>query len=277
MATYDIKTLQSALLESFKEMDSVFRQHNLRYFLVSGTMLGAVRHKGFIPWDDDIDIAMPRKDYELLLKNHKEWLPAHLEFICGEEDSNYPLPYGKIQDARTTVIEKTYRDYVGGIFVDIFPLDGVPNPGTFAHWMHFARFRFWRKIIYFVYRDPFKHGKSLNSIVPLLCQKLIGKERAQRKIRQVLMESDYEKSAYVSEHYCRNIFTIKKEVFGTPTLYDYEDTSLYGVEQADKYLTIEYGNYMQLPPENKRQQHNFHFLNLNMPYREYANTDKANQ
>ena len=139
MADYDIRPLQLHLQENLKVLDEVFRSHGLRYFLVSGTMLGAVRHKGFIPWDDDVDLGMPRDDYERLIANSKEWLPDYLEFICAEKDSNYPLPFGKIQDSRTTLIEKTYRDYVGGVYIDIFPLDGVSSSKV-KRTCHFKKF-----------------------------------------------------------------------------------------------------------------------------------------
>ena len=78
MGNYDIRTLQLYLLENLKTLHSVFEKHNLRYYLVSGTMLGAVRHKGFIPWDDDIDLGMARADYERFIEHSKEWLPEHL-------------------------------------------------------------------------------------------------------------------------------------------------------------------------------------------------------
>ena len=75
------------------------KEHNLRYYIWAGTQLGAVRHGGFIPWDDDIDIAMPRKDYDLLIANAKEWLPNPYEMVCAENDENYPIAFAKIKIA----------------------------------------------------------------------------------------------------------------------------------------------------------------------------------
>lgn len=75
MATYDIRPLQLRILKNLLAIDKVCKEHNLRYYIMAGTMLGAVRHKGFIPWDDDLDIGMPRADYDLLMTNAKEWLP----------------------------------------------------------------------------------------------------------------------------------------------------------------------------------------------------------
>lgn len=79
MATYDIRPLQLRILKNLLAIDKVCKEHNLRYYIMAGTMLGAVRHKGFIPWDDDLDIGMPRADYDLLMTNAKEWLPEPYE------------------------------------------------------------------------------------------------------------------------------------------------------------------------------------------------------
>ena len=106
MATYDIRPLQLRILKNLLAIDKVCKEHNLRYYIMAGTMLGAVRHKGFIPWDDDLDIGMPRADYDLLMTNAKEWLPEPYEAVCAENDKEYPLPFAKIQDADTTLIER---------------------------------------------------------------------------------------------------------------------------------------------------------------------------
>lgn len=104
MATYDIRPLQLRILKNLLAIDKVCKEHNLRYYIMAGTMLGAVRHKGFIPWDDDLDIGMPRADYDLLMTNAKEWLPEPYEAVCAENDKEYPLPFAKIQDADTTLM-----------------------------------------------------------------------------------------------------------------------------------------------------------------------------
>lgn len=276
MAQYDIRTLQMHLLSDFKTIDKILRSHGLRYFMVSGTMLGAVRHKGFIPWDDDIDIAMPRADYEKLLKHAGEWLPNHLELVCPEEDPDYPLPYAKIQNALTTVLEKTYRGSAGGTFIDIFPLDGVPS-GKIARWWHFRRFLAVRKLIYFIYRDPYKHGHGPRSWIPLMWQKLFPRKWTQAKLRQILMENDYDNSEFVSEHYNASKLFMKRSVFGQPKEWDFEGEMLLGVENGEEYLTIEYGRWQEIPPVEKRAQHNFHYLNLQQPYREYIKENEGKQ
>jgi lipopolysaccharide cholinephosphotransferase len=272
MATnYDIRPLQLYLQRNLEEIDRVFRANGLRYFLVSGTMLGAVRHNGFIPWDDDVDIAMPRADYERLLKEWKQLLPEYLEFVSAEQDEQYPLPYGKIQDARTTVVEKTYRKYIGGAYLDVFPLDGVPS-GALARWWHFTRYLFWYKMLYYSWRDPYKHGHGMSSWVPLMVQKCMKRRFIHRRMRNILMKHDYDQSPFISEHYNRQRRFFPREVFGSPTPIEYEGAMLMGVEKPHEYLLEEYGDYMTLPPEDKRHQHMFFYLDLEHPYRDFIPT-----
>ena len=86
MASYDIDLLHQRILRILMAVDKTCRENQLRYYIWAGTMIGAVRHKGFIPWDDDIDIAMPRPDYERFIAHSKEWLPQPYEFVCAEND-----------------------------------------------------------------------------------------------------------------------------------------------------------------------------------------------
>ena len=116
MAQYDIRPLQLRVLEILLAVDKACKTHGLRYYIVAGTLLGAVRHKGFIPWDDDLDIAMPRADYDKLIAHCKEYLPEQFEMICGENDAVYPLPFAKIQDAHTTIIERMHKINASAVF-----------------------------------------------------------------------------------------------------------------------------------------------------------------
>src|SRR5574344_2269783 len=106
MATYDIRPLQLRMLEILLAFDKMCKGHNLRYGIMAGTLLGAVRHKGFIPWDDDMDICMPRPDYDLLLAHCHEWMPAPFEVVGPHNRSDYPYPFAKVEDSSTTVLER---------------------------------------------------------------------------------------------------------------------------------------------------------------------------
>lgn len=199
MADYDIRPLQLRILKILLAVDKVCKEHGLRYYIMAGTMLGAVRHKGFIPWDDDLDIGMPRADYDLLMSHSKEWLPQPYEAVCAENDPNYPLPFAKIQDADTTLIERMHLKYLGGIYLDVFPLDGVPQ-SNLKQRIHFARYEFYKRVLYFIYRDPYKHGKGPGSWLPLLCRRFFTTAGVQRSIRNVMTTYDFDKSSLVCDY-----------------------------------------------------------------------------
>lgn len=265
---YDVKQLHAKMLDILSAIDLTCREHNLRYYLIAGTMLGAVRHKGFIPWDDDADICMPHSDYDKLIAHSKEWLPERYELICAENDKDYKLPFAKIQDAETTIIERAHLRYLGGVYIDVFPLDGVPDC-KLGQCLHYFRYKHLCKMLYFTSRDPYRHGRGPSSWLPLLCRRLFTVEGLQRSIRRLLTKYDFYKSNKVLcfDDGLRSI--VPREVYGTPKPYIFEGRELLGVEDYDTLLTHMYGDYMTPPQGNKQHQHNFYYLDLEHPYREY--------
>lgn len=250
------------------QVDEVCQRHGLRYTLWAGTMLGAIRHKGFIPWDDDLDIAMPREDYDELVTHADEWLPTPYEMVCAETDSTYPLPFAKIQDSSTTLIERMHLKYVGGIYMDVFPLDGVPSSWLTRKW-HFAKYEYYKRALYLLCRDPYKHGHGPSSWIPLLCRKLYTLEGLQGKISRLIHQYPYATSYLVADYDDGSKGTMRKEVIGNPQRYEFEHLKMVGVERFDDYLRQKYGDYMQVPPASKQRQHLFHYLDLDHPYADY--------
>jgi len=265
--SYDIRTLQLRILHNLLAVDRVCHEHNLRYYIVAGSLLGAVRHGGFIPWDDDLDIAMPRPDYDLLVAHAKEWLPAPYEMICMESDLTYPFPFGKIQDTSTTLVERAHIRYTGGIYIDVFPLDGMPSARWAQRW-HCMRYEFWKRIIYFMYRDPYKHGHGPSSWIPLLCQWFFTRKQVHQQLKHIATESSYDISEYVIDHDFGLRGVMRKQIYGSPTSILFEGESVQGLQQKEEYLSRIYGDYMTLPPVEKRKQHRFHFLDLEHGFRE---------
>lgn len=273
MANYEIRTLQLHILNILSAVDIVCKNHNIQYYIVDGTMLGAIRHKGFIPWDDDIDIGMPRKDYDLFMKNAKEWLPAPYELVCGENNGNYPLPFAKVQDSDTTLIERDSFLFMGGVYIDIFPLDGVPK-SKFRQKLHMRRYLYCKKILYFMSRDPYKHGKGFSSWFTKQIHNTFTISQVQRLVKNVQKKYDYEKHEYCINYDDGIKSIMPKRILGKPTPVVFEERTFMGVEHYDEYLTKIYGNYMEIPSVEKRIQHNFHYLNLHQSYRNQTKSFK---
>lgn len=270
MATYDIRPLQLRMLLVIEAIDKMCSEHGLRYGMFNGSLLGAVRHGGFIPWDDDMDICMPRPDYELLIAHSKEWLPEPYEFVCAENDADYPLPFGKVQDASTTLIERVHLSYLGGIYVDVFPLDGVPT-GWWSRHVQFWHYGLLTRALYWIHRDPYRHGHGVSSWVPLLTRRITTMGQLQRKIRRLLMKYDYETASLVNDYSEGLHGVMAKETHATFAPYSFEGKTLMGIKDYQHYLTQIYGDYMKIPDGNHQRQHNFHVLDLEHPYKVYKN------
>jgi lipopolysaccharide cholinephosphotransferase len=273
MATYDIRPLQLCMLKTLLSIDNMCKSHDLHYCIMAGTMIGAVRHKGFIPWDDDIDVGMPRPDYEKFIANSREWLPKPYELICGENDSVYPLPFAKIQDASTTLIERKHLSYLGGVYVDVFPLDAVPS-NILVRRIHYVKYEFYKQMLYLVCRDPYKHGHGISSWTPLLCRRLFTLKKLQQSIRHLLTKYDYDKCSLAADYTDGLRGVMSKRVLGSYMPFVFEGKMVCGIKHYDEYLTQIYGDYMKVPDGDHQRQHNFYYLDLNKPYREYKTIEK---
>ena len=130
-----LRQLQLCELEILDEFVRICEKHCLQYYLVGGTLLGAVRHQGFIPWDDDVDVAMPREDYDRFAEISAGELKPQYFYQCPETDPHYFLTYAKIRKNGTEVYEERFKDarFHKGVFIDIFPLDFCPAPGLTCH------------------------------------------------------------------------------------------------------------------------------------------------
>lgn len=269
MASYDIDILHQHILQILLKVDEVCKEHDVKYYCWAGTMLGAVRHKGFIPWDDDMDICMPRPDYDRFMSHASEWLPQPLEALSIETSDTFPGSFGKIVDASTTLIERGHSDYIAGIYIDVFPIDGVPHSSLARRWA-VTRYKLVDKLLYFLHRDPYKHGHGPSSWPILFIQRLFTHEWARRQMRAANTKYDYETSEYVLDYDDGIHGILPKRVLGTPKPYDFDGHEVMGVEYADEYLRTKYGNdYMVVPPHDNQRQHNFFYLDYNLPYKQY--------
>ena len=264
----DSKTLHERLLSMVKQLHEFCVAHNISYYMLGGTALGAKRHKGFIPWDDDVDIGMPRKDYDTFISLRDE-LPDNLEISYYLNTKNSPMHYVKLVDKNTTLIEKFYNYLVEGLYIDIFPLDGAFKNNR----KDIRR----RKKIYSLFQRICWHCNTekkkglLRKTYKLYCG-LFNLTKMHRKMEKLMTKVPCESGDSIANFLgaYKDKECVPIACFLEPTLYKFEDTELYGPKNIEQYLTCLYGDYMKLPPVEERVfKHGFAYLNLDLPYCEY--------
>ncbi len=250
----NLRALQLAELDILKNVLALFEKHGITYFALGGTMLGAVRHKGFIPWDDDIDIGVPREDYERLEKIAKQ-LPAHMEYQCFDDNPDYPYYFARFVDRRITVRSvRAETDELTPAWIDIFPLDGMPNSGLrrklhglniLAARMMFQISRFESIVNTKRSNRPASEKAIIWCVKTFRLQKLIQKDKAFRMLDRTLKRCPYGPSDYnlnaMGAYKLREMF--HKEVFGEGSLYPFEDIEIRGPQDYEAYLTQLYGDW----------------------------------
>lgn len=243
-------------LEILKDIAKFCDENNLKYFLGYGTLIGAIRHKGFIPWDDDIDIWMPRADYNKFLEIYNKKNSCYKVISPYDKISRHSI--AKVIDTNTVKIEENinYSNGYLGVDVDIFPLDGQPDEEK-AYLKWYAKLqRHYKLFPYWIYSKPDSLIKKI--AYPILRLLSGGKENILEKTAELHRLYSYEDSTYVGAvESCHNFVNnhYKKEWFNDYILADFEDTKFKIPIGYDKILTKMYGDYMQLPPKEKQITH----------------------
>lgn len=255
----NMEEIHAALLGILVEFDRVCRAHGLRYTIAYGTLLGAARHKSFIPWDDDVDVSMPRPDYEkfyALVKSGE--IVFHDHFVLAEDRGKKALyPFMKLMDDRFSIKSRSHIE-VPFLYIDIFPIDGVPDlPEKKLKAMH-------RKVLLWDFTIDMNKWYVIDSWwcyllrVPMFWFYLIficyGNARAIRKLNAFCMKYPFEESKMCD---CRNWGLTRDAV---PTSYydsfcelEIDGHPFMAISEWDSMLTTRYGDYMTPPPESKRK------------------------
>lgn len=266
------REVQLGAYEVLKKLAALCDRQGWRYFLTYGSMLGAIRHKGIIPWDDDIDIMMPRPDYEALrqffMENGDSLLP--LKLFDKAVVADYPHMIARISDQRYHLVFENEKDYGIGLFVDVYPLDGVGDDyGAAVKLIHRAKRM--ASLCFLTGRKSFgvdNTGSKLKMAMkfPAYCwAKLMGNQHYINKLGRLAQRYDYTRSNYVA---CavwpagkkagkeRDVF--KKEVFEELIEVPFEDTLVKIPRDYDTFLTATYGDYMKPPSEaGKKTNHTY--------------------
>lgn len=260
------------LKEMLIDIKRVCDENDLKYYLVGGTLLGSIRHGGFIPWDDDIDIALPREDYDRFI-NLANKLSKELIIRNYNNSKNYPYNYIKVENKNTTLIEEMYehRGVIGGIYIDVFPLDGVPK-NNIKRLVHLTTIKLLKNLIVLHYSNPNKERNSIKKAIIDFAKKCTNEEKLHIILDKKLKKYKYNESKLVSNYlgaYGKREI-VNKEIFGIGKIIKFENEMFLGPERADEYLTIIYGDYMKLPPIEKRKSHHgIKYVNLNESFINY--------
>ncbi len=256
---------EKELLEKIKEVQlelaSVFveicERHNLRYFLAYGTLLGAVRHNGFIPWDDDIDIMIPYPDLLKFEEYCKDELPKGYFYQSVETDHEYNLTISRLCKDNTIMLEDRManKNIHHGIFMDIYPLFGAPK----GFKRKIQIFRAMKRALYLWGEPTLNHGK-LMCLGSKLMLKLKPKKYRKKAVEKLFakISYDYDESANVTVLDSSSTMmkrTYKKEWFADGMPHIFENRTFLIPKDYDNILKICYGDYMKLPPENQRKPH----------------------
>lgn len=272
-----MKRIWAMELDMVKRFVEVCEEHHLRYWMMGGTLLGAVRHKGFIPWDNDIDLAMPRKDFDRLLEIGPEAFQPPLFFQTPvTEQSRFFSTFVKIRNEKGTAA--TREDYESGIncgiFIDIFCIDVIPD----SYW---ARKLYFRRLIEIIKMQRFALGKTLSggfaNRVKHALQYLVYRFVYHSPDTATLFKI-YQKmaGAYAGKN-CRQVahqafgysekFIWNKEDWGEPVPMAFEDMILNAPHGQDAVLRRQYGDYMKLPED--KSTHDYFDFDPDIPYTEY--------
>ena len=258
MKKMTVEETKSVELDILSDVADFCDSHGLRYYLAYGTLIGAVRHKGFIPWDDDIDIQMPRDDYNKMIEIfNSEKEKTHLRLISPYDPYSFHS-FVKIIDTRTVKKEVGFKYKNAeplGIDVDVFPLDGQPDDdGVYSKW--YNRKQKIYKLMQFVLMDPnisWKHKIVCNGL-----RLVRSKAYYQKKADKLQKPYTFDESKFVG---CTaSLFNSKKnrhakELYSESVLLDFEDKKFKAPIGYHEILTAMYGDYMQLPPEDQQVTH----------------------
>jgi len=283
MNNEELNKLKAIEIDMLKELIRICKKHELRYFVIGGTCLGAVRHKGFIPWDDDIDIGMPRKDYNKFLEIAQNELPSNLFLQNYKTEKDFILNYTKIRNNKTTFVEKSiaHMDINHGVYIDIFPLDGVPK-NRFIRNINNLRIGCLNLGISGHYINDIKDMKFRSRVIRYIMKTLYKPYKLHKKMDSIVEKYDYDQCALV-----KNYFGIRgekeivpKEYFGMGCTLNFENTCVTAPIDIDSYLTNLYGDYMTPPLKEKQISHHVtSIIDLNNSYnlyKEKLNLNKSN-
>lgn len=251
---YEIRHLQEVILSIVKDIDELCREHKIQYYLLGGSCIGAIRHKGFIPWDDDLDIIMTRDNYKRFLNVCNEYLDKD-KYVLQEGIKDWPMPFSKIR-LKGTYLHEPDDEYVSkdihGIYVDIFPMDNVSDTPLEAKIQYvLAKYH----LCYLLSRRKY-HSASVKKKLMIAAAFPLRWKFLRNLVSNYVQKFNTQETKSLGFFYGRTRFSTSitpKAIYGNPKYVPFEDIQLPVPEKYHEYLTQLFGDYMKLPPEEQRK------------------------
>lgn len=245
--------LQLVILSIAKDVDALCKKNDIKYYLVGGSAIGAIRHKGFIPWDDDLDIIMDAENYDKFIEVCRTQLDNE-KYYFQEGVKDWPLPFSKVKLRGTHLkeFEGVGNNETDGIYMDIFKMDNVSNNPIVARWQYLCGKAY---LSYQLSVRTYKSASFIKRMFMALSFPLKNKLIRNWILSQTTKYNDSQ-TDYYGFFYGRNRFynsIVDKSLYGTPKYVPFEDTMLPVPEHYHEYLTQMFGDYMKLPPEEQRK------------------------
>ncbi len=263
----DIKKVQEMVLSLLNKFIEICEKNDLRYYFTGGALIGVLRYQGFIPWDDDIDIGMPRNDFDRFLNIVKRNMPNGYGICDRYTDQNWHFDMCQFVDLNTEIIiHMAEEPRKAHVWIDIFPLDGLPS-NPVRRWIRMKHILLCRYVVQLanintqvdVNRDrPFYEKIILWSASSLHLNKWIHTDKWLDKLELILKKNNYDDSEFVGNllgRY-REKEVVPKRYFGTPVKGMFEGITVRIPECSHELQTALYGNYMEPPPKEERVAHN---------------------
>lgn len=261
-----IRQVQKMTLSLLKKFIQICEENQLRYYIAGGALIGAYRHNGFIPWDDDVDVIMPRKDYDSFVAIVMNGIPDGYDICNRYTDSNWHFAMSQFIDTESEVeIHLAEKPRHAHIWIDVFPIDGVPN-NKFKRFIHIKRVMFYRYMIQIANlktqvdahrKRPWyeKAVLKVTRIIPIGV--FINTAKTLDKMECILKKYDFDSCDYAGDllgRY-REKEVMPREVFGTAKLHGFEEIQVSVPENSEYFLRTIYGEYMKLPSKENQIAH----------------------
>jgi len=267
MEEHKLSRLQEAELEILKTFIEICEEHHLRYFLCYGSMIGAVRHQGFVPWDDDVDVAMPRPDYDRFAEIADKALPPDLYYSTYKMGVEHITLSSMIMSKdKAFTLNNASKIMQTGAWIDVLAIDGAPKPGI-GRKIFFLKYMYRRTMCQLAHFDeivslqkkrPWYEKAVIKFAQITKIERLLDGAKCGEKYHRLISRIPYDEADEVASFQTDDKFEgiVPKSVYGKGTKYKFEDIYAIGPDDYDRYLKCYYPDYMTPPSMELRNRHN---------------------